>query len=269
VGAALDLGFDVLQAAIPPDHDYILATTSENNRPVLLQVRGDSITPRSMNELSKIDRIALSPTGSVAAFFSESERRIYAFGNLSQSPILLGKFETGELSSVSVLGISDDGRTVVLGASDGVTGSLFLINMNQVPRLIASMRHPSAVRFLHNSDDAIIADDLDNKVFVLSGGQVFAVATAEDGISAPVGIAVSNDNKKAFVGNSKPGSVTTIELFGRVSEPVPCNCTLTGLHATDTDSVFRLTDFSGTPILLFDGNSPVPRMMFVPVGSQY
>jgi hypothetical protein len=306
IGSALDLGFEVVRAAAPPGHDYILAMTNEGSWPRLLQVRGGTITIRSTDSFdhqhpqsstcewpadapwpkrrrpsqclvepfltdgaTNIDRIALSPTGSAAAFFSESQQRIYAFTNLSESPTLLGKFEVGGLGPISAMAISDDGQNVALGVSEGDTGALVLVSLNLPPRLIASMRHPSAIAFLRRSDDAIIADDVENRIYMLSGRAVFTVATAENGISGPIGIAVSNDNQRIFVGNSQSGSVTTIGPNGVVREPRYCNCTLTGLHPTNTDSVFRLTDSSGGPVLLLDANGAAPRMIFAPLSPQF
>src|SRR5438093_316744 len=43
VGSPMDTGIDVLQASVPPAHEYILAITSNNNWPLLLQIRGGSI----------------------------------------------------------------------------------------------------------------------------------------------------------------------------------------------------------------------------------
>jgi hypothetical protein len=304
VGAPLDLGFGIVRAAIPPNHDYVLAMTPDTNWPLLLQVHGNTITirtkdsffnnidaqpadcyqpasfedrerfacrgrSRGANGLSRIDSIALSPTGSVAAFFSQSEGRIYAFSNLSQSPVSLGTFEAGGLGTFSAFGISDDAQTVVFGVSDGDAGSVYLINPGQSPRLIASIHHPAAIQFLRNSDGAVIADDLDNRIYALSGGQIYSIAGAEDGIATPAGIAISSDNQRVFVGNSGSGSVTTIGLNGTGTQSMSCKCTLTGLQPMSADSVFQMTDFSGGPILLFDGNSATPRMIFVPVGAQF
>src|SRR3954465_3534697 len=44
IGSALDAGMDGLQAAVPPAHDYILATGSPGSWPMMLQVRGGAIT---------------------------------------------------------------------------------------------------------------------------------------------------------------------------------------------------------------------------------
>lgn len=299
IGAAMNLGFDVVRAEIPSGNDYILAMTRDSNWPLLLQLRGDgiairptgsfvtqrqrrrpdcfrretaecSLEPADLGQPSaKIDRIVLSPAGSAAAFFSESQGHVYAFANLPQSPTLTGEFDVGRLGSLSSFGISDDGRTIALGVSDGTTGSLFFLNVDhdRTGRFIAAMRHPSVIAFLRNSSNAIIADDAENAIYALSDGQVFTIATAEQRISGPVGIAVSNDNQRVFVGNSASGSVTTIGPNGTVVETGPCNCTLTGLHSTNVDSVFRLTDLSGGPVLLFDASAAEPRIIFVPRGS--
>src|SRR5215468_3355794 len=64
VGAPLNLGFSVVQAAMPPSHDYILAMTGNSAWPVLLQVRGNTITVRHLAfPGTGIDSVAISPTG--------------------------------------------------------------------------------------------------------------------------------------------------------------------------------------------------------------
>ena len=307
IGAPLNLGSDVVSAEAPATNDYVLVRTSGSGWPVVVQIRGSVVTVQATDSLVNpqqsrtsacnqpdavsfqrnartpeclpdsaaidpgitIDRIALSPSGSAAALFSASERRIYAFTNLSQSPVFAGQFEVGNAGKVSAFALSDDGRTVAAGVSDGDQGSVFLIKLNQPAQLIASMPHPAVIQFLHGSNDAIIADDVQNKVYALSNGQVFTLASAEDGIAGPVGIAVSNDNQRIFVGNSKSGSVSTIGTQGTVAEPMQCHCTLTGLRPTSADSVFRLTDFTGGPVVLFDGNAATPRLVFVPKSSQF
>jgi hypothetical protein len=312
IGAALNLGFQVLDAAIPAGHDYILAITRESNWPVLLQVRGNTITIRSLDvfakpsltrerecevpedasfsvasrlrrstcrpdpsttdQNAKIERIALSPTGSTAAFFSEQERRIYSFANLSQSPVLLGSFNVDAPGVLSTFAINDSGSVVGFGLSDGNTGALFLRHVNDraaTNRFIASVHDVSVIKFLHHSDSVIMADRLDNAVYAVSNGQLFTVAAAEHGISRPLGIAVSNDNQKIFVANSAAGTVTAIGPAGAVAESKSCDCSLTGLHATNADSVFRLTDFSRSPILMFDGSVAAPRITILPLSSVF
>jgi hypothetical protein len=309
VGAPLDLGFQVVSAAVPPGHDYILATTTTGSWPMLLQVRDNTITVRSSDTFNpaanpparsprpasdcardnrrqfecfddsyasdtssqsiSVDRIALSPTGSVAAFFSASAGSIFAYGNLSQSPSLMATFDTRGMSAVTAFGVSDDATTAIFAVSYGDAGSVFIVNPRQAPRLIASIHHASAIQFMRNSSDAVIADDVENRIYAFSNGQVFAIAGPEDGIASPNGIAVSNDKQKVFVGNSASGSITTIGLNGTGTQTTACNCTLSSLQPMSADSVFQLTDFSGSSLLLFDANSAAPRMVFVPAGGQF
>jgi DNA-binding beta-propeller fold protein YncE len=183
--------------------------------------------------------------------------------------MFLGTFEVGAMGTVSAFGISDDGQTLVFGISDGASGSVYVIDSRQDPRLIASMHHPSAIQFLRNSANALIADDIDNSIYAFFGAQIYPIAGPADGIATPVGIAISNDNQKVFVGNAGTGSVTTIGLNGTGTQSAPCNCTLAELQPTSVDSVFELTGFSGGSISLFDGNSATPRMILVPVGAQF
>ena len=304
IGDALDVGTDVLSATVPPSHDYILAMTSSGGWPIMLQARGAiTIQPNAfavdpgqsgcdnssdnpsgtrarprpacsqraaIDAGAAIDQIALSPTGSAAAFFSSSQGQIYTFANVNQSPAFSGHFEVGSLGALSAFAVSDDGKTVAVGVSDGQTGALYSASAGKSMRLIVPMSHPAAIAFLHNSPNAVVVDDVSNTVSTMWDGNVFPVASSQDGISKPSALGISNDNQRVFVGSSQSGSVVTIGPNGTISQPLSCNCTLTGLFPTSTDSVFRLTDFSGGPVLLFDANRPAPRLTFVPVrGSQF
>jgi hypothetical protein len=300
VGAPLDLGLDVLGATMPSGQNYVLATTAGNSWPVLLQPRGGTMVARSMESFvssqaglrrsncspdedrplprrgngrcvsepsvtdatGTIDRIALSPSGSAAALFSESQNRIYAFINLAQTPVLAGKFELGALRTLNALAISDDARTIAAGVSDASNASLFLVNAGQPPRFVASM-NASSIAFMHGSDTAVVADNIDNKIYALVSGQPLTLATAADGIASPAGIAVSNDNQRIFVANSQTGSVLTLAPNGSVVDSQSCNCALTGLHSTNADSVFRLTDYVGGPVSIFEARGSAPRIIFI------
>jgi len=267
IGSPVDLEFPVVRAVVPVTHDYIVAMTSENSWPVLLQMQRGKWRSRSLGSWAQkptIDRIALSPDTTNVALFSQAQNTVYVFTNLSRSPLLVATFETTGLGTVTAVAVSDDAKISAVSVSDGDTGSVFLLRLGQPPLQFSSLRHPSVLSFFHRSDAAVVADDVENKVYTLWNGQLFPMAAAENGISRPIGVAVSNDNQRVFVGNAESASVVAIGPAG-ISQPRSCNCTLTGLYPTNTDSVFRLTDFSGGPVLLYDGNGATPRMTFVPV----
>jgi hypothetical protein len=300
IGAALPLNLQVSQAAVPPGHDYILINgdggvillngltssptlqtingfSNVSNRlaacdaldgvlPVNRKVPTCADRPLANSVVHPVGKIVLSASGSAAALYSESEGRIYSLGNLPLSATVMDSFEISALGSPSAVAISDDGHTVSLGTA---SGSLFFLTSGQTPQPIRTIHHPSAIRFLSNSTDAIVADDLDNAVYMVSNGQLFGIANADDGISTPVAVALSSDNQRVFVGNSQTGSVTTLHLSGGPAESTICNCSLTGLYPTSTDSLFRLTDYSGGSISLFDSTAMQPRIVYVPAGPRF
>lgn len=298
VGSALDLGFSVTQAAVPPAHDYVLAMAAGSNWPILVRVGSGQVTPQftafigagsqtncdtadasnirqfrsscvtrpAADPGTVIDRVALSPSGSAAALLSSGSSRVYTFTHLSQTVAPGHQIDVSATGPILSLAVSDDGQTVAVGAG----GGLYLSSYGGRLRLAAAVSYPAAIAFLHGSADAAIADSAQNTIYFLSSGQVFPIASAGDGISAPVAIGISNDNQRIFVANSQSNSIATLSSGGSAAAPVYCNCSLTGLFPTNTDSVFRLTDFTGKPVLLFDASRQTPRITFVPVnGSQF
>ncbi len=291
VGPAVDLGFEFLQTAVASGQGYVLAIAGDAKRAVWLQVRGDGMAAHSldmrecgeMDEMSGvvwerkrtrcdrqtiegIDRIALSSTGSAAALLQGSTGRIYIFTGLSQSPVFARVIDTGGRDSVSVFAVTDDAQRVAFALSDGERGSLFLSAGHELPRPIGSLPHPSSIQFLRGSEAAIVADDMEDRIYSLSNGQLYALATAENGIAGPVALAVSTNNRRVFVANGRSGSVTILDVAGAAPVTVECHCSPKGLYPTSTDSVFRLTEFSGGPVVLFDASVEPSRMTFAPAG---
>jgi len=305
LGPALDLGFESVQLVISAAPNYVIAMTSERKWVIAFQLLGGapSIRPvdsfwssdssantdcdesydnsglikgsivaacrRSRNTKwpAQIDKVAISSSGAAAAFYSSSENRIYRFTGLPDSPAFAGTSDVSAAGSIDILAISDDGRTLAVSAAD--TGTLFIVNGSQQPAFTAVLRHISAMRFVRNSADAWVADDVDDAVYSWSNGQLFTLATQADGIANPNALASSRDNTKLFVSNTRTNSIITISLNGTGPTSVPCKCNLSGLFPTTADSVFRITDFTDGPVLLFDGGSTEPRVLYAPIVSNF
>jgi hypothetical protein len=297
VGPSLDLGATINRAVVSPAHDYILADTDSGM--LLLKTQGTMITAEALNtvvtsttnnvadcyaiaalstvgrklttciqssttSLPPIDVIVLSSNGSAAALYSQAQARIYSLTNLSQVPTLVATIDTQPLGTISALAVSDDGQSMFAAAATDTSTSLFALKPGQPAQAIGTAGHVSAIRFLANSSDAVVADDAMNKIYAISRGQLFTLATTDDGVSSPNSLAVSSDNQRVFVGSGDSGSVTTLHLSGGPAESTLCHCTVAGLYPTNTDSVFRLTDYSGKPVLLFDYSGKAPRIVFAP-----
>src|ERR1051325_1541294 len=49
VGEGLNLGFNIDQAAIPPHHEYVIATTGDDRRAVFVDLRASTLSPQFIN----------------------------------------------------------------------------------------------------------------------------------------------------------------------------------------------------------------------------
>ena len=67
VGSPLDFGFSLLQSAVAPDQDYLLATAAETPWPIRLPVDNGKAGIRTFEGVPNVSRIAISPAGSAAA----------------------------------------------------------------------------------------------------------------------------------------------------------------------------------------------------------
>src|SRR5438105_42043 len=77
VGAPLSLGFPIVRAAMPPAHDYILAMTGNSSWPVLLQVRGNTITVQSIASSASSQGTASAKAGRCYQIDSFNDRARY------------------------------------------------------------------------------------------------------------------------------------------------------------------------------------------------
>src|SRR5262245_53858305 len=70
VGQPLELGSEIRNAIVSPKHDYALANRSETGEAVLVRLGVDSVAMSPLDGVhAGSGQIAISPTGSAAAFF--------------------------------------------------------------------------------------------------------------------------------------------------------------------------------------------------------
>jgi hypothetical protein len=132
-------------------------------------------------------------------------------------------------------------------------------------RLLLSAGPTTAAGFLAGSDEVVLADGLRNTVYWVRGeGEVIPLAGEKEGISGPVAVSISRDNRRVFVANAGAGTVVVLDLAGGAPSVFACDCTVTGLERMQGNAVFRLTDLSGDPMWLLDGDAPEARVVFVP-----
>jgi hypothetical protein len=162
------------------------------------------------------------------------------------------------------MALSDDGQ--VLLASSAREGepvwSASPGGMTQVP-LPGSI---AALAFRRDSHDAVALTRSGDVYFVRNAGpaaEIRQVYVGDAQTADPVAVQVSSEGTHAFTVNAR-GTVVTIDLGSGSSAAVSCQCSPSGLEPLNAHLLYRLTDISDRPVMLFDASTPTPRIWFVP-----
>lgn len=266
LGESLNLGRPLKWAALSPKQDYALAIASDSEM-MAVRLAGTNFPFTTMKDVrSRADMVAFSASGSVVALHSRTESRVRILTGLPDVPAIARELNFSSLpGSLTSMAISDDGRTLLAGLS---TGALLVFSGEGDPRLITTLRQATAVAFLNKSKAALAVDRVLNRVYLIRdvhrSTDAVAIAAEREGIQGPVAVAVSGDNRTAYIANSRSKTVTVLDLFSERSIVVPCPCALTGLQKLNGDSVFLLTGSLNGPMWVFDGDGAHPRIVFVP-----
>jgi hypothetical protein len=270
MGERLDLGFEIASAAISPQHNYALVESDDPpGLSLVLLAAGPASLQLIPDAVRGADQILFSPRGDSALLYRATARRIQVLAGMPKAPSLIREIDTSVLlEPISALAISDDARAVLVAVGRGGAGTIWLFADDGGVRFIAAVGQASAVTFLSNSHDAVVADRLFNYVYQLkdvtgSADSLF-LAGEREGIAGPVAVALSDDNQRVFIANSVSGTVLSLSLAGGAAVVVPCDCSIKELHRLSGSAVFRLTEPSAGPMLVFDGDSSEPRFVYVP-----
>jgi hypothetical protein len=269
LGPALNLGVEVDRAALSQESDYLLGVAGPDRQVVLFRDLSGALSPVAIAGAAPApDRILVSPSGSSALLFYRDGSLIEVLTGLPDAPALGASIDLSGLPPLKSWGISDDGRAILASAPNGDGESVFLINPDGSSRLLLSAGRIAAAAFLFGRSDAVIADALYNSVDwirdVTGAAEVINLAAEKDGISSPVAVSVSSDNLQVFVASAGSGTIATLNLAGGAPLLVACDCALTSLERLHGNAVFRLTEPSGEPLWVFDGDAPQARIVFVP-----
>jgi hypothetical protein len=274
LGDPLNVQVSVSSAVISPTQDFALATIGDEGTPAVLPLDGDMTT----GDLSMIvtinsasaepSRMVLSPSGTAAALYYEGQGTLQLVTGLPSAPVVAGEIQLGSLGSpLTSLAVNDGGSMVLVALAGNGAGSVLLVRNDGSQQNVFNAGGISAVAFLATEDSAIIADQHNNSIYLLknlTGSlETTVIGDARDGLSAPIDVSVSGDNRQGIVLNSD-GGVVMLDLAGGPSRLLNCSCRPTHLDRLRGRSVYRLTDVSTEPVWLLDGDRSVPAIVFVP-----
>jgi hypothetical protein len=275
LGSQLDAGFPIRQAYVSPRQNYAVAL---GDKGAVLASFVSTIDPPAMAPLGfdagAATVVALSPNGSAGAFYGATEAVIRIVTGLPGTPAIARSVPVSGISGIiRLLAISNDAAQLVAVADTDNAGSLIRIDADGGTLTLANPAHASALQFIADSHDLLIADDAADTVSVVqdvAGSAVLQpLASALDGIAGPIGLNVSLDGKQIIVANGRAGNILVLRANGVAGGPplgpYSCPCNLSELGRLNGNSVFVLNDVSDSgPLWIFDGDSATPRVVFIP-----
>jgi hypothetical protein len=262
LGPPAETGIEITAAAVSPGQDYMLVLAGPERRPLLLRGMAASALEGAA---PGADEVALSAAGSAVMLYAREAARIQVLAGLPEtSRVLWEEDSPGALSAVAV---SDDGSAVLAAMLDGEQSWVYLLTPEAGPRYLMSVAGPVSLTFLVNTGDAVLASGLRSEVFMIrdakGAAEIVPLADERHGVSRPVAVAASADNRRVLIANAEPGGVVSLDLGSRAAVLVPCLCTPTLLERV-SGSVFRLNGPSAPPLWLFEDRGQEPRIVFVP-----
>jgi hypothetical protein len=259
IGPPLQLGAEITGITTSAQRNYALASTASDTNIVRITFGEPAALLPLGIPISATSLMALSPAGSAAAFYDRERNRILTVTGLPDSAALAGEFEVAADPQPVSLAVNDSGDALLIGFSDA--GLLAKVQ----DHTITLDRRGGAMRFLTGGRDAVVADSDTSSVYLLrnlADSPEWTLLAA--GISDPVAVAASSDNARVFVASVSAGTVTGIDVASGTVTVTQCACRPSALTGLNGNAIFRLTEPSGSPLWIYDGDSQQPRIVFIP-----
>jgi hypothetical protein len=266
-GAPIDAGVALRQAAIAQNGGFAIALAGEKRSVVMVRdLVGAAKVIAIEGAVPGPDEIILSPGGAAAVLWYKDANIAQVWRRLAGAPTVSRRLDLSVLPGPpSTLALSDDGSTVLASAPSGASESIFAFDRAGNSRLVLETSQTSAIRFLHNSGDAVIADAGNRSVLLVrKAGTSAEIVPLANGIGVSKALGISADNRRALVASPDSGAVIVVDLEkGGIVDRIAVE-RASALDPLQTGAVFRLTGLSDRPMLLLDTGAAVPRVLFVP-----
>lgn len=265
MGPSLDLGVPVLAAAYSPRRDYTVAATTDS---VLLIVDDTGVRP--MATLDTFSRVVLSPNGAWAALVDTTGRHLVVMSGLPEEPTLVVRtWLPAFYGAARSVAVSDQGLVLTAYADSGAVLALSSSATARRPafRLVASFSRISAIGFVPERPDAIVADDATDTLYLVRGIEenttVAIVADRNDGVDRPLAVAASEDGERYFVADAGARSVFIASGTSPATE-IRCACAPSTLSPLQGNSVFVLSETGSDGVWVLNAGVDPPEIRPAP-----
>jgi len=261
LGDALDAGTPLASASISPLQDRALLVSSEDSLVRLLRFGS---APQVINGADPApSRIVFAPSGLAALLIGS---RVQLASGLDGSPAVRSISVPALDGAPAVAALADDAQTMLFSSGSGVSAPVWVIAADGGTSRMPLPGTIAAAAFRRNSTDAVAATQSGDVYLIRNVGpsaDIRQIYTGDDATSAPVAVQLAPDGSHAYVANSR-GSITSIDLGSGSSTAVSCQCQPSALEPLRSNAVFRLTEVSNRPLMLFDASNSDIRTWFVP-----
>jgi len=258
LGAPVDPGLPLALAEVSPSQDYALGVHGANGE--LLVVRFPALTVGRVAGVGGVTRIAISPSGSAAAVYSQDIQALWILTGLPDAPLAAQVPLPG---AISALAVNDAGDLALAVAPEQLFAQLFALGPGAEPRLLGPAGAGLLLAFLERSSDALIADPARREVTLLRGlAERVVLAGERDGVVDPVAVAAAG--RRVLVADRGAAAVLVVDLGGGPPVRVDCPCGVASLQRLRGDAVFRVTATFQSASWLVEAGGEQPRLWFVP-----
>jgi hypothetical protein len=220
------------------------------------------------DHLSAKEQIAISPSCSAALLYASGSSSAVLVQGLPASP-KAQSLDLSQAGAVTSAVVSDTGLVLVASGQTGGAVSVQAVSADGTAMQVTTVAGLGGMAFLPSSQNALIGDTGRSTIWLASSlpasTSLNRVATSSDGVTQPTAVASSSDGRWLIVANQNGASILRLDLT-RQSAPaqVACNCTAIKLAPLTGNSTFLLSDLASGPLWTFDGDSPSPRILFIP-----
>ncbi len=268
MGAPVHRGSAIQCSAIAPSAAYAVISDESGKAWFYGQPGPRGASGAELADLSGVTHLATSPSGDGFVAYASGSGRVTVYAVRDGSPHLERSYSVALSAPVSRVALADGLKDPALLTRDS-SGSSVLRASGDGLRTVAVLPGATEVTFLRGSERALILDAAQNAVYeadlALRNPALALVASSAQGIDAPVGLAVSDDNRTVAVASAANRKATLIDLASGAATQLDLPETPTGVRRMNSRAVFQLTDASSGPMLLLDVQGDSARTVYVPL----
>jgi hypothetical protein len=266
-GAALLAGpvplADSLAGAVSVWQDFLLAVSDKDRQVRLLDFSSGAERWRPITGLAAgPDEMVLSPGGRSAALLYRGASKVVVVTDLPSAPQVAR--EVGMTRSPIGLAVNNEATMLAISYDT----SVLLVGRSGESRWLLTLGPPSALAFSNGGNDLLMADPANHAVYwirdVGGASAVVRLAGEREGITEPVGVAFSPDDRRAIVADAGSQSIVAIDLAGGAINRAACRVKPIGLYPLGS-GVYRFTaPPRDEPLWLYEVRAGRTRVFFVP-----